>query len=453
LEWIFDTLDGSPIQSSPAIGADGTVYIASTDGNLYAVTNGILKWQLAPSGYQFISSPAVAADGTVYIGSTDDNVYAITNGGVKWVFPTGNQVISSPAIAANGGVYIGSEDGYLYSLPGSAELAGSAWSMFHENPARTGATPNPSCSGGASLVAFPNNPSFPNSGQFRFNISGTHGSSWVVFASSNLTDWSITDSVSLDATDGHASFTDPNIDGFTNRFYELQSGNFCSQVIGFINLTIPPGTNLIANQLYQVNDGDYPQNTANGWLGFLNNNNSYPYPPDQTEILKWNGQGFDSDAYNANYFDWVPNGDATLLPGEAAFIINPTSSSVTIPFVGLVLQGLSANPIVAGTNYVSSILPEAGRIQSDLGYNPKNGDEVRLWNGSSFSTHTYTGSGWSSGEPMLSVGQGFVLAASKTNLWHQPLSACQSGTFCFCGATGTRVGDFGWFLGFATKLN
>ena len=195
LEWIFDTLDGSPIQSSPAIGADGTVYIASTDGNLYAVTNGILKWQLAPSGYQFISSPAVAADGTVYIGSTDDNVYAITNGGVKWVFPTGNQVISSPAIAANGGVYIGSEDGYLYSLPGSAELAGSAWSMFHENPARTGATPNPSCSGGASLVAFPNNPSFPNSGQFRFNISGTHGSSWVVFASSNLTDWSITDSV------------------------------------------------------------------------------------------------------------------------------------------------------------------------------------------------------------------------------------------------------------------
>jgi hypothetical protein len=37
-------------------------------------------------------------------------------------------------------------------------------------------------------------------------------------------------------------------------------------------MTIPPGTNLIGNPFYQVNDLDYPQNTASGWLQFLNNN-------------------------------------------------------------------------------------------------------------------------------------------------------------------------------------
>ena len=61
---------------------------------------------------------------------------------------------------------------------------------------------------------------------------------------------------------GNGSFTDTNIDGLTNRFYQARSGSTCSQVIGFINMTILPGTNLIANQLYQVNDGAYPQNTA-----------------------------------------------------------------------------------------------------------------------------------------------------------------------------------------------
>jgi outer membrane protein assembly factor BamB len=427
LKWIFDTADGYWINSSPAIGGDGTVYIASADGNLYAVTNGILKWGFTnSSGSEFISSPAIAADGTVYIGSYDDNVYAITNGAVKWVFPTGNMVISSPAIAANGAVYIGSEDGNVYSLPGSADLASSAWPMFHENPRHTGATPNPSCLGGAALVAFPNNASFdPSDGQFSFQLSGTPGSLLAISASSNLTDWSITGSVSLDST-GVGSFTDTNVAGVTNRFYLAQSGNSCSQVIGFINMTIPPGTNLIANQLYQVNDYDYPQNTALGLLDFLGNN-GFSYPPDQTEIMKWNGQGFDTNTYNADPNTWSPTGDAMLLPGEAAFITNATE--LTIPFVGLVLQGVSANPIVAGTNYVSSIVPQAGRIQSDLRYIPNTNDQVLLWTGNTFSSHTYTGSNWSGGEPVLGVGQGFVLVASQTNIWVQSFSACQPGVF------------------------
>ena len=425
MEWIFDTFDGSAIQSSPAIGGDGTVYIASTGGYLYAVTNGILKWKFPdPYGSEFISSPAVAADGTVYIGSEDNCVYAITNGAVKWKVLTGNQVISSPVIAANGAVYIGSKDGYVYSLPGSAELANSAWPLFHHDPGHTGAAPNPSCSVKPTLVAFPNNPSI-NSGQFSFYASGTPGSSWIISASSNLETWNVIGSVSVDSS-GYINypFSDTNVAGVTNRFYAGQSGYFCSQAIGFINLTLPPGTNLIANQFYQVNDADYPQNTANWLLDFVGNN----YLPDGTEILKWNGQGFDTITYNPFLEGWSPNGDITLLPGGAVFITNATE--LTIPFAGLVLQGLSSNPISAGTNYVSSIVPRAGLITSNLQYNPNNHDKVLLWTGSNYSTNIYTtNSGWSGGEPIIGLGQGFVLVASQTNVWVQSFSACQPGLF------------------------
>ena len=63
------------------------------------------------------SSPAIAADGTVYVGSDDGTVWAIgLNGDVRWTYKTGGTVFSSPAIAPDGTVYVGSADGRLYAF-------------------------------------------------------------------------------------------------------------------------------------------------------------------------------------------------------------------------------------------------------------------------------------------------------------------------------------------------
>ena len=68
------------------------------------------------------SSPAIGADGTVYVGSSDNKLYAIsppasgTTGVLKWSFTAGNDVSSSPAIGADGTVYVGSYDGRLYAI-------------------------------------------------------------------------------------------------------------------------------------------------------------------------------------------------------------------------------------------------------------------------------------------------------------------------------------------------
>jgi outer membrane protein assembly factor BamB len=94
MDWSFTT--GGAVQSSPAV-AGGTVYIASLDGNVYALSaaTGAKLWNFT-TGNQVISSPAVAG-GTVYIGSEDHDVYALNavTGAKQWNFTTGSQVIAS----------------------------------------------------------------------------------------------------------------------------------------------------------------------------------------------------------------------------------------------------------------------------------------------------------------------------------------------------------------------
>ena len=116
LKWSYPT--GNYVLSSPAIGTDGTVYIGSSDHDLYAVNpDGSLKWVYSTGSYIYSSSPAVAADGTVYVGSYDDKLYAInSDGSLRWSFPTRAPVFSSPAIGADGTVYVGSCDCSLYAI-------------------------------------------------------------------------------------------------------------------------------------------------------------------------------------------------------------------------------------------------------------------------------------------------------------------------------------------------
>ena len=120
--WQYQT--GSYIYSSAAIGPDGTIYFGSGDSNLHAIyPNGTLKWKY-PVPDWVDSSPAVAPNGDIVFGCWDGRVYALNPlGSEKWHFDTGASVLSSPAIATDGTIYIGSTDNYLYALsPGGTKL-------------------------------------------------------------------------------------------------------------------------------------------------------------------------------------------------------------------------------------------------------------------------------------------------------------------------------------------
>ena len=105
-----------PIKSSPAIGSDGTIYVGSDDGNLYAINpDGTLKWNYKTVGL-IRSSPAIGSDGTVYVGSWD-RLYAINpDGTLKWDYITGFVLYSSPAIGSDGTIYVGSSDEKLLAI-------------------------------------------------------------------------------------------------------------------------------------------------------------------------------------------------------------------------------------------------------------------------------------------------------------------------------------------------
>lgn len=121
--------------------------------------------------------------------------------------------------------------------------------------------------------------------------------------------------------------------------------------VGYINVTIQPGYNLVANQL----------NGTNNAVATV-----IPSAPDSTRILKWNGAIQDFEAWGfvagVGWLDEATGEPPTgsLNPGEGFFVQNQTAppAPFTLTFVGEVPQGTNLT-VTIGQNYnlVSSIVP------------------------------------------------------------------------------------------------
>lgn len=117
LLWSFNT--GDEIYSGPALGLDGTAYVATDSGYLIAVdARGRRRWRVTV-GAEIPSSPSVGHDGRIYISA--DSVYCFNPRGRRlWAFGTPEEsggFFASPVPDMKGNVYIGSaDDGFLYSI-------------------------------------------------------------------------------------------------------------------------------------------------------------------------------------------------------------------------------------------------------------------------------------------------------------------------------------------------
>ena len=132
LKWRYKLKYGT--ETNPSIGPDGTIYVG--DDKLYAVNpEGTLKWTFDPGSNQdiFQSSPAISADGIIYVGtnigetSGGDIIAVNPDGTLRWRHRIADEwVDSSPCIDENGIVYIGSSSitdtdpirphGFLYAF-------------------------------------------------------------------------------------------------------------------------------------------------------------------------------------------------------------------------------------------------------------------------------------------------------------------------------------------------
>lgn len=175
-------------------------------------------------------------------------------------------------------------------------------------------------------------------------------------------------------------------------------------VVGYYNITVPANSfALIANQL----------NTTNNTLAAL-----LPSPPDGTQFYKFTGSGWNAYTFDALEGSWQPDGNVTLNPGEGGFIKNNTGSSMTITFVGEVLQGSLTNPIPAGYAVRSSMVPQAGTLPS-LAFPAEDGDQVFQFTGSGYNAFTYDGleNAWTPSTPSVAVGEAFFSRKAAAVNW------------------------------------
>jgi hypothetical protein len=184
-----------------------------------------------------------------------------------------------------------------------------------------------------------------------------------------------------------------------------QSNVYSLNVVGYYNVSM--GANqkvLLGNQL----------NTTNNTLAGV-----IPNPPPLSQFFKFNG------GYSAYQFDdidlvWTPDGNVSLAPGEGGFFISPVATTLT--FVGEVKQGSLTNTLPKGVKVLrTSIVPQAGRVTTDLGLPGEALDQLFTFNGG-FTAYQFDDIDlvWTPSEPTNLVGGAFFYtkaAGNNTTNW------------------------------------
>lgn len=173
---------------------------------------------------------------------------------------------------------------------------------------------------------------------------------------------------------------------------------YSSNVVGYVNLTIGTGYNLIANPL---SNGDNMLKTVLPKLSL---------PSAETEItaMQYTGTGF----FSAVYFDGEWDENFSLAPGEGIFLYNP-GEAFTTTFVGEVTVGEHSTDIPAGFSVVSNLIPQANTLSElKLPLAGESGEDyVMFWDatkGTYSAAIPYFEGEWES-NPSVAVGEAFFL--------------------------------------------
>jgi outer membrane protein assembly factor BamB len=173
--WTVD-LGATRVMASPTVAPDGTVYVVTAAGQLFAVApDGKTRWT-APVGPAIKSATALGADGTVYSPSSDGKLYAVSaQGQVQWTFDFGEHLGptplltsdqqgpggggggangigsgASPTIGKDGTIFIGANNSNLYAIAPNGSMK---W-LFEADRELAGIWTTPALSADGSTLYF-----------------------------------------------------------------------------------------------------------------------------------------------------------------------------------------------------------------------------------------------------------------------------------------------------------
>ncbi len=126
--WEFQA--DSAVNCAPAIGEDGTVFIGTASGQVYALdgVTGEQKWLSQADGG--IAAPVLGANGSVYVGTSAGTLFAFdsASGQKRWSQALGT-ALTVPALGPDGSLYCGSSAGYLFSINGASGATNWVYSL------------------------------------------------------------------------------------------------------------------------------------------------------------------------------------------------------------------------------------------------------------------------------------------------------------------------------------
>ena len=111
---------GGDVNSSSSISSDTTVYIASSDNNLYAFSKfGTSLWPALPLGGTMTATPAVdSITNWLYVGVSNKNFFAVnrTGGTVAWNYFVDAPIVGSAAITLDRKLVVATVKGTVYGF-------------------------------------------------------------------------------------------------------------------------------------------------------------------------------------------------------------------------------------------------------------------------------------------------------------------------------------------------
>jgi outer membrane protein assembly factor BamB len=132
IRWTYNA--GSRTFASPAVAADGTIYVLSAGGVDAVNPNGTRRWRWYTGISVPFCTPAIGADGTIYVIGNPNDAMLIAlnpNGTLRWsLYLGGTEVRSSPAIGPDGRIYVTNGQtpgGYLYCVDPDGTVA---WRLY-----------------------------------------------------------------------------------------------------------------------------------------------------------------------------------------------------------------------------------------------------------------------------------------------------------------------------------
>jgi len=102
-KWKFATFGG--IDTNVVTGSNGDIYFGNNGGDLVAESSThVLQWTLVLPG-NYAGDPALGPDGTIYVASAFQLIAVTPAGAKKWTYNLAGSVVSAPVVGLDGAIY------------------------------------------------------------------------------------------------------------------------------------------------------------------------------------------------------------------------------------------------------------------------------------------------------------------------------------------------------------